>query len=98
MFDQTCPAGKSAATESKNLALTPIQRVEVVSSILGESPSDLTIFEYIRSHGILDTLYRVIPESRVKAVNARVVQWVLSHPTSGPIKLGTPHRDGSSTC
>lgn len=98
MFDQSCPAGKSAATESKNLSLTPIQRVDVVSSILGESPSDLTIFEYIRSHGILDTLYRVIPESRVKAVNARVVQWVLAHPTSGQIKLDTPHRDGSSTC
>jgi len=83
MFDQTCPAGKSAATESKNLALTPIQRVEMVSSILGESPSDMTIFEYIRSNGILDTLYRVIPESRVKAANARVVKWVVSHPTTG---------------
>ena len=86
MFYGECLAGKSAAFVSKDPLIQPADRVAAVRELLGESPSDLTIFEYLRSHGILDILYRVIPEDRVREARRNVIRWVLAHPPTSPRK------------
>ena len=46
----------------------------------------MCIFEYLRSHGILDTLYRAVGEARVTTARQNVVRWVINSPVSSPRK------------
>ena len=86
MFYGDCPAGKSAALASKNMEMSPAERVNLVREILGDAPSDLTIFEYLRNHGILDILYRVVQEDRVRQARQTVTRWVLAQSPTSPRK------------
>jgi len=85
-FLGTCQRGYAAAMVSKDLTLDPIQRVERVRDILGDDVDDMCVFEYLRSHGILDTLYRVVGEARVSAARKNVIHWVINSPVSSPRK------------
>ena len=85
-FFGTCQRGYDAAMVSKDLALDPVQRVERVRDILGDDVDDMCVFEYLRSHGILDTLYRVVGEARVTTARQNVIRWVINSPVSSPRK------------
>ncbi len=78
MFYGDSPVGKSAAAASKIPTLPAAKRASMVAEVLGDSPDDMAIFEYLRSHGMLDILYRVIPEHRVRQVRQTVIRWVLA--------------------
>lgn len=79
-FLGTCQRGYDAAMVSKDLTLNPIQRVERVRDILGDDVDDMCLFEYLRSHGGLDTLYRVVGEARVSVARQNVIHWVINSP------------------
>ena len=81
-----CQRGYDAAMLSKDLTLSPAQRVERVRDMLGDEVDDMCLFEYLRSHGILDTLYRVVGEARVSAARHNVIRWVINSPVSSPRK------------
>jgi hypothetical protein len=85
-FLGTCQRGYAAAMVSKDLNLNPIQRVERVRDILGDDIDDMFVFEYLRSHGAIDTLYRVVGEARVSAARQNVIHWVINSPVSSPRK------------
>lgn len=91
MFYGECPSGKSAAIASKNPRVSPAERVVIVRELIGDAPSDMTIFEYLRSHGILDILYRVVPEERVRQARQTVIRWTLSQPPTSPRKRKFEH-------
>jgi hypothetical protein len=83
MFTETCPIGKKAASISKDFKSSTARRSEHIRDLFGDTtPSDLTIFEYLRSGGDVHILHAIVGEDVVRMTQRRVVEYIKQAPHS----------------